>query len=288
LLATEEGAPLGVVEVESHDPDAFGRSSAELLMSLARNAALAITNLRLGEEARQVAALKELDRLKDELLATVSHELRTPLGSIKGYSTTLMKHAAKLNPEEQQEFLTIIDEEADRLNELIGNLLDLSGLQAGMLSMRREAIRLGEIAQTAVNRARRRSEKHEVTLNWESDPIILADPKRMEQVFMNLLVNAIKYSPDGGRVSMRGWVEKGDLMVSVTDEGVGIPRSEVGRIFDRFHRVEGELKHRIGGTGLGLAICRRLVDAHQGKISVESELGKGSIFYISLPIHGKE
>jgi signal transduction histidine kinase len=288
LLATEEGAPLGVVEVESHDPDAFGRSSAELLMSLARNAALAITNLRLGEEARQVAALKELDRLKDELLATVSHELRTPLGSIKGYSTTLMKHAAKLNPEEQQEFLTIIDEEADRLNELIGNLLDLSSLQAGMLSMRREAIRLGEIAQTAVNRARRRSEKHEVTLNWESDPIILADPKRMEQVFMNLLVNAIKYSPDGGLVSMRGWVEKGDLMVSVTDEGVGIPRSEVGRIFDRFHRVEGELKHRIGGTGLGLAICRRLVDAHQGKISVESELGKGSIFYISLPIHGKE
>jgi signal transduction histidine kinase len=287
-LLTTDGPPLGVVEVESHDPDAFGRTSVGLLTSLAQNAALAIANLRLGEEARQVAAFKELDRLKDELLATVSHELRTPLGSIKGYSTTLMKHSAKLNREEQQEFLTIIDEEADRLNELIGNLLDLSSLQAGMLSMRREPIRLGDIAQTAVNRASRRSEQHAVRLDWQSDPVILGDPKRMEQVFMNLLVNAIKYSPDGGLVSMGGWVEKGYLVVSVSDEGVGIPGSEVGRIFDRFHRVEGELKHRIGGTGLGLAICRRLIDAHQGKIWVESQLGKGSTFYISLPIHGKE
>lgn len=280
--------PLGVIEVESHDEDAFDRTSMDLLTSLAHNAALAISNVHLVEEARQVAALKELDRLKDELLATVSHELRTPLGSIKGYSTTLMKHEAKLSGEERREFLTIIDEEADRLNELIGNLLDLSSLQAGMLSMRREPIRLGPIAHTAVTRARRRSELHEVELDWEVDPVILADPKRIEQVFMNLLVNAIKYSPSGGLVRMHGWTEKGLLLVSVSDQGVGIPSTEIGRIFDRFHRVEGELKHRIGGTGLGLAICRRLVDAHQGKVWVESQLGKGSTFYISLPIHGKE
>jgi signal transduction histidine kinase len=287
-LLTVEGPPLGVVEVESHNADAFDRTTTDLLTSLAQNAALAITNLRLGEEARQVAALKELDRLKDELLATVSHELRTPLGSIKGYSTTLMKHEAKLSTEERQEFLTIIDEEADRLNELIGNLLDLSSLQAGMLSMRRESIRLGDIASTAVNRARRRSQLHDVRLDWTSDPVILGDPKRIEQVFMNLLVNAIKYSPDGGPVVMRSHVEKGYLVISVADQGVGIPSNEVGRIFDRFHRVEGELKYRIGGTGLGLAICGRLIDAHQGKIWVESQLGKGSTFYISLPIHGKE
>ncbi|MFN0069941.1 MAG: ATP-binding protein [Chloroflexota bacterium] len=280
--------PLGVIEVESHQADAFDRTSIDLLTSLAHNAALAIANLHLVEEARQVAALKELDRLKDELLATVSHELRTPLGSIKGYSTTLMKHEAKLSTEERQEFLMIIDEEADRLNELIGNLLDLSSLQAGMLSMRREPIRLGAIANTAVIRARRRSEIHDVQLDWQGDPVILADPKRIEQVFMNLLVNAIKYSPNGGHVRMCGWTDKGILIVSVSDEGVGIPSGEIGRIFDRFHRVEGELKHRIGGTGLGLAICRRLVDAHQGKVWVDSQLGKGSTFYISLPIHGKE
>ncbi len=287
-LPSKEGPPLGVVEVESHQADAFDRTTINLLTSLAHNAALAIVNLHLVEEARQVAALKELDRLKDELLATVSHELRTPLGSIKGYSTTLMKHAARLSDEERQEFLTIIDEEADRLNELIGNLLDLSSLQAGMLSMRREPIRLREIADTAVRRAGRRSEQHDVSLDWAADPVILADSKRMEQVFMNLLVNAIKYSPDGGLVLMRAEQDQGYLIVSVTDEGVGIPSGEVGRIFDRFHRVEGELKHRIGGTGLGLAICRRLIDAHQGKIWVESQLGKGSTFYISLPIHGKD
>ena len=183
----------------------------------------------------------------------MSHELRTPLGSIKGYSTTLVKHEAKLSTEERVEFLTIIDEEADRLNELIGNLLDLSSLQAGMLSMRREPIRLGAIAQAAVNRAQRRSDLHQVRREWSADPVVLADPKRIEQVFMNLLVNAIKYSPKGGLVLMCGWTEAGQLIVSVTDEGIGIPSGETARIFDRFHRVEGELKQNVGGTEIGRA-----------------------------------
>lgn len=278
----------GVVEVESPDPEAFDRTSIDLLTSLAQNAALAMKNVHLMDEARQVAALKELDRLKDELLATVSHELRTPLGSIKGYSTTLMKHERKLSADERHEFLTIIDEEADRLNELIGNLLDLSSLQAGMLSMRRESIHLLAIGQTTIARAQRRSDRHAVRLEWEADPLVSADAKRIEQVFMNLLVNAIKYSPDGGEVVMRGWVEKGTLIVSVSDQGVGIPSSEIARIFDRFHRVEGELKHMVGGTGLGLAICRRLVDAHHGRIWAESQLGHGSTFFIQLPVLGKE
>jgi signal transduction histidine kinase len=250
--------------------------------------AMAITNLTLAEDAREVAALKKLDQLKSELLATVSHELRTPLGSIKGYATTLLEHDSLLSRDESREFLEIIDSESDRLNELIRNLLDMSRLEAGVLKMDREPVQLIQVIESCVARVRRHTDRHRIQIDWTGDWLVDADPRRIAQVLTNLLENAVKYSPDGGEITVGGQVQGGMLQVSVADQGDGIPTRDLHRVFDRFHRVEGEISKRVGGTGLGLAICQRLVDAHGGRIWVESRLGRGSTFFFTLPLSRAE
>jgi signal transduction histidine kinase len=277
---------VGVVDLESRHPQAYSPTEERLLLALANHAALAMDNLHLLEETRKVAALRELDRMKTELLGTVSHELRTPLGSIKGYATTLLTHGNRLKRDEQREFLHIIDSEADRLRELIENLLDMSRLEAGVLRIDRAPTRLGEIARDVVRKVQLATPNHTLELDWAvTDPCVAADARRIYQVIQNLLTNAVKYSPDGGTVTLAARQERHDLVVSVQDEGLGMPASELDRIFDRFHRVGGEVARRIGGTGLGLAICKGLVDAHGGRIWAESEgEGKGSVFKFALPL----
>ena len=226
--------------------------------------------------------------MKTELLSTVSHELCTPLGSIKGYATTLLTHASKLRREEQREFLEIIDSEADRLRELIENLLDMSRLEAGVLRIDREPLRLGGVAREVVRRTQLATPNHELVLDWlpEADePWVNGDPKRLYQVLQNLLSNAVKYSPDGGCITLRARTARRELVVAVADQGFGMPATELDRIFDRFHRVGGEVSRRVGGTGLGLAICKGLVEAHGGRIWAESEgEGMGSTFSFTLPL----
>ncbi|HEY3061584.1 MAG TPA: ATP-binding protein [Chloroflexota bacterium] len=277
---------VGVVDLESPHPRAYSPTEERLLVALVNHAALAIDNLHLLEEARKVAALRELDRMKTELLGTVSHELRTPLGSIKGYATTLLTHGNRLKREEQREFLEIIDSEADRLRELIENLLDMSRLEAGVLRIDRAPIRLGAVMRDVLRKVQLATPDHELDLEWPAhDPLVAADSRRIYQIVQNLLTNAVKYSPTGGRIALAGACERHDLVVSVQDQGLGMPASELDRIFDRFHRVGGEVARRIGGTGLGLAICKGLVDAHGGRIWAESEGdGTGSVFKFTLPL----
>ncbi len=285
-LLRKEGA-IGAVQLERAER-AFSDGDERIGMALANHVAMAITNLMLAEDAREVAALKKLDQLKSELLATVSHELRTPLGSIKGYATTLLEHDSLLSRDESREFLEIIDSESDRLNELIRNLLDMSRLEAGVLKMDRESIQLIEVIEACVARVRRHTDRHQIEIEWTGDRLVDADPRRIAQVLTNLLENAVKYSPDGGEISVGGQVQGGMLQVSVADQGEGIPTRELHRVFDRFHRVEGEISKRVGGTGLGLAICQRLVEAHGGRIWVESRLGRGSTFFFTLPLSRSE
>jgi signal transduction histidine kinase len=273
---------IGVVELESASAAALSDLAETLVSSLARHAALAIDNLRLEEDTREVATLKKLDRLKTELLGTVSHELRTPLAAIKGYATTLLQHQ-RMNGELRREFLGVIDSESDRLEELINNLLDMSRLEAGVLRVDPAPVKLGRVVQNAVERAQHLTADHQIVLDWRGDPWISADVPRVIQVLTNLLNNAIKYSPDGGLISVSGRTRGGQLQVSVTDRGVGIPPREVDKIFDRFHRVEGDLARRVSGTGLGLAICRGLIEAHGGRIWVDSKPGVGSTFTFTLP-----
>ncbi len=277
---------VGVVDVESRYPNAYSPTEERLLVALANHAALAVDNLHLLEESRKVEALRELDRMKTELLSTVSHELRTPLSSIKGYATTLLEHGARVKREEQREFLEIIDFEADRLTELIENLLEMSRLEAGVLRMDRTPARLGEVARALIRKLQLTAPEHTLELDWPpADPAVSADARRIYQVIQNLLSNAIKYSPDGGRVILAARCERHELVVSVQDQGLGMPAGELDRIFDRFHRVGGEVTRSIGGTGLGLGISKGLVEAHGGQIWAESEgEGKGSTFSFTLPL----
>jgi signal transduction histidine kinase len=275
--------PIGVIELESISQELLGEPTARLVNALARHAALAIDNLRLEEDTREVANLKKLDRLKTELLSTVSHELRTPLAAIKGYATTLLQHD-RMRADVRREFLGIIDSESDRLAELISNLLDMSRLEAGVLRVDPAPIRLQRLADGAVQRAQHLTPAHEILLDWRADPWVAADVSRVEQVLTNLLNNAIKYSPDGGQICVSSRTRDSMLLISVQDHGVGIPPREVDKIFDRFHRVEGDLAQRVSGTGLGLAICRGLIEAHGGRVWVESEPGVGSTFTVTLPI----
>jgi two-component system sensor histidine kinase KdpD len=272
-----------VVELEASRSDLLGETDRRLIAALARHAALAIDNLRLGEHTREVANLKKLDRLKTELLGTVSHELRTPLAAIKGYATTLIQHE-RMKAEERREFLSIIDSESDRLEELISNLLDMSRLEAGVLRVDPAPVRLAPVISTVVERAQHLTQDHSIAFDCQDDPWVRADVPRVLQIVTNLLNNAIKYSPDGGPITVVAWQRQSMLNVSVIDPGVGIPPRELDTIFDRFHRVEGDLARRVSGTGLGLAICRGLVEAHGGRIWVESEPGSGSSFTFSLPI----
>ncbi len=276
---------VGVVDLESRQPNAYSLNDQRLLVALANHAALAVDNLHLLEEARKVAALKEMDRLKTELLSTVSHELRTPLGSIKGFATTLLQHDRRLPREERREFLQIIDSEADRLRELIENLLDMSRLEAGVLRIDRTPVKLARVAEDATRKVQLSAPQHELSLDWPEDELVMADPRRIYQVIQNLLSNAVKYSPAGGRIELRAEFGARELEVSVRDEGLGMPRGELDKIFERFHRVGGEVSQRVGGTGLGLAICKGLVEAHGGRIWAESDgEGKGSTFRFTLPV----
>jgi signal transduction histidine kinase len=277
---------VGVVDVDSDETQTFSSTDERLLVALANHAALAVDNLHLLDEARKVAALRELDRMKTELLGTVSHELRTPLGSIKGYATTLLTHGNRLRKDEQREFLEIIDSEADRLRDLIENLLDLSRLEAGVLRIDRDPVRLGRSAHEVVRKVHLTASGHQLVLDWpEEDPLVDADGRRIYQVMQNLITNAVKYSPDGGCITLSARTQGRELVVSVADEGLGIPATDLDRIFDRFHRVQTEMSRGIGGTGLGLAICKGLVEAHGGRIWAESDgEGKGSTFRFTLPL----
>jgi signal transduction histidine kinase len=277
---------VGVVDLESRHANAYSLNEERLLVALANHAALAVDNLHLLEESRKVEALRELDRMKTELLSTVSHELRTPLGSIKGYATTLLTHEGKLRREERREFLQIIDSEADRLRELIENLLEMSRLEAGVLRIDKEPARLAGIAREVARKMQLATSNHELVLDWPAeDPWVLADQKRIYQVMQNLMSNAVKYSPDAGRITLSAGVGPRELTVSVADQGLGMPRTELDKIFERFHRVGGEVSRRIGGTGLGLAICQGLIEAHGGRIWAESAgEGQGSTFRFTLPL----
>lgn len=276
---------VGVVDLESKQANAYSLNDERLLVSIANHAALAVDNLHLVEEARKVQTFKELDRMKSDLLSTVSHELRTPLGSIKGYASMLLLHDSKLGGAERREYIETIDSEADRLRELIENLLDLSRLEAGVLRVEPKPVLLGATAREVVRKVQLATRLHQVVLDWPEERELIADPKRVYQVMQNLLSNAVKYSPDGGRIVLRGEFQPRQLVVSVVDQGLGMPPNELDRIFDRFHRVAGGAAAQIGGTGLGLAICKAFVDAHGGRIWAESDgVDKGSSFRFTLPL----
>jgi signal transduction histidine kinase len=237
---------------------------------------------KLHEKTRQqLSSLQQKAQLQDDFVATISHELRTPLGFIKGYSTTLLRADTTWDEETKQEFLTIIDEEADRLAQLIDNILESAKLQSRSVQLNVQPIRLDALLRDVVLRVRTRHKNLEVELELEQVPSIRGDNVRITQVFENLFSNAIKYA-EGSRISVAVKEQKGSLLVIFSDRGPGIPKAYLPYIFERFYRVPGERTSK--GSGLGLYICNQIITAHHGKMWVESELKKGTTFYIQLPI----
>jgi len=262
----------------------FGAQDLPFLQAVAQLIALSIDNARLRRELQTVQALEEANRLKSELISTLAHEMRTPLTSIKGFSTALLMDEISFDPATEHEFLEIIDQECDVLTDLIHDLLESSIIDAGLLQLEREPVRISRLAQSVIDDIGHRTQTHRFLVDLDRLPIVEADPNRIEQVLRNLLDNAIKYSPQGGVIVVRGQVAEKQIVISVSDQGVGIAPEHLNRLFEKFFRVNSGLVNHVVGSGLGLPIARTIVESHGGRIWAESQPDKGSTFYFTLPI----
>lgn len=287
---------LGSMSVSSATPHRWREDDAELLALFANQVAVALENAQLyrkaTERAERLAALKdqleELDRLKSEFIANVSHELRTPLGHIKGCATSLLRQDVRFDEATQREFLSIINEESDRLRRLIDELLDTSQIEAGALRLQYDTVRLSELIPQVAARAPRCTgwtDRHRLIVRVpDTLPPVAADPQRIDHVLTNLIENAIKYSPNGGTVTITARTEGRWIVVEVSDEGIGIPPDQLPHIFDRFYCVPQPRGRRPHGTGLGLYICRGIIEAHGGTIEALSGGERGTTLRFTLPL----
>lgn len=265
-------------------PGHFTSQDVPFLQTVADLVALSIENTRLKQELQDTRALEEANRLKAELISTLAHEMRTPLTSIKGFSTALLMDEAAFDPTIQREFLQIVDQECDTLQDLIHDLLESSIIDAGLLKLELQPVSLPRLVQNVIQDLGRRSPRHRMMTSFPAPfPIIDADPHRIEQVLRNLLDNAVKYSPHGGLVMVSGEVRPDYVIVSVADQGVGIAPADLNRLFEKFFRAQSGLARQVIGSGLGLPIARTIIESHGGRIWAESQVGKGSTFYLTLP-----
>lgn len=233
-----------------------------------------------------VTEIRMIDKMKSSFVAMASHELRTPLTAIKGFVSTLLMDDSFSN-EERREFYMIIDQECDRLTRLINDLLNTSRIEAGeSLKPNYTRVDTRALLDKVVLIQRQSTHKHQIKLDVRGEiPSIIGDEDKLDQILTNLLNNAIKYSPNGGDITVHATVEDDHLLIGVEDQGLGIPKDHLAKVFDKFHRVNNEDNRKIYGTGLGLYLVKHLVESvHMGKIWVESEVGKGSTFLFRIPI----
>jgi two-component system sensor histidine kinase KdpD len=252
-----------------------------VLATFANQAALAVEQGEQERERTRAEALVETDRLRTALLNSVSHDLRTPLASIKASASSLLSPDVEWDEAERRQFLATIDAEADRLNRLVHNLLDMSRIEAGALDPHMAETTVDDLVGPVVRRARGSSRQRVDIDVPESLPPVLVDPVRIDQVLTNLLDNARKYA--GGPVAISARAAGKAVEIRVVDHGPGIPVPERDRVFDQFYRLKGGGR-RPEGTGMGLAICRGIARAHGGALWLETTPGGGSTFVLSLPV----
>lgn len=278
---------IGVLLIESLDPSMhFDESHLVFLEHLSDLLSLAIENQQLKRRERHQAINRVNQSTDNEALAVLAHEMRTPLTSIKGYSTALLADEITFSPEKQREFLQLIDRDCDALETLIHDILESSILDSGGLRLEWQPIRLPRLARNIVDEIGRLYPQHRIIVNFpENLPIVDGDPERIAQVLRNLLDNAAKYSPHGGIIVVRGELADTEVIISVADQGIGIAPEHLNRLFDKFFRVRSRDTRRTTGSGLGLPIARSLVEAYGGRIWAESQLGRGSTFYFTLPLN---
>ena len=257
-------------------------ADVELTKFIAQQISLLIVHQHLREQFNELEEQHQQYRLQDDFVSTITHELRNPLGFIKGYTTTLLRSDTQWDQTTQQEFLKIIDQETDRLQELIDNLLDSARLQSGEMRMLFQMVRLDSVISDVIQRAQLHHPELKITVNLQNTiPPLRGDPRRLAQVFENIVNNAIKYAA-GSEILITINSSETHAVLTFQDFGPGIPDKYLPFIFNRFFRSPET--PNIHGSGLGLFICKQIIAAHHGEIAASSEVGKGTTFTISLPI----
>jgi two-component system sensor histidine kinase KdpD len=279
---------VGVLGVRLSDADDdLTPDERRLLEAFASQAALALEATYLADEARQAALLRETEKLQTALLNSISHDLRTPLVSITGALSSLDENPTTLDAAAQRDLIETALGEAKRLNRLVGNLLDMTRLEAGALKLAKEPAEVQDLVGVALAQVEDRLNQREVIVDLPAAlPLVEVDFVLMVQVLVNLLDNAVKYSPADTPIEEHARRDGGSVEVQVADRGMGIPQEALTRVFDKFYRVQRP--NGIGGTGLGLSICRGIVEAHGGSIRAEAHPQGGAILTVTLPIYTPE
>jgi two-component system sensor histidine kinase KdpD len=261
----------------------FRPAERPVLEAAAKQMAVALERFRLDSRAREAQIESETNRIRAALFSSVTHDLRTPLASIMAGVTSLLDPDVMHDATQERELLTTILEETDRLNRLVGNMMDLSRIRAGALVPAREPASIDEIVDAAVARIRRQAPGVVVRVNLRADlPDVFVDPVQIDQVLTNVMENAVRHSPVGGEINVSAALYRAVVQVRVTDQGPGIPPDERERVFEAFYR--GDTASERSGAGLGLAIAQAIVLAHQGRISVEGAPGGGTVVVFELPV----
>jgi two-component system sensor histidine kinase KdpD len=275
--------PVGVLAVRPPNPGIpFDRDQFHLLETLANQTALAVERARLAKESHLAQVQAETERMRNAILSAVSHDLRTPLASIIGATSAALDSPDAAKSERTWEMLRIAYNEAHRLDRLVKNLLDMTRLEAGAIQAKKELHPIEEVIGAALTRLGGRLEGREVNTHFPVDlPLVPLDGVLIQQVLINLLENAIKYSPPNAPLDVDAWVTEHEIFIEIADRGPGIPLGDEKRIFDKFYRGRPGQE---GGVGLGLTICRGIVEAHGGHIGVRNREGGGAVFRFSLPL----
>ena len=280
---TKEGAAANRLGIEQRSP-----SAQELFFStFLEQAVTVIEQGRLREASVHLKVLQQTEALRSALFSSVSHGLRTPLSTIKAAATSLLQEEVQWEQEAQRNFALAIEREADRLDALVENLLDMSRIEAGNLHLKKVWYPLDELAHDVVSKMQPLLGEREVRMAFPNDlPPVELDSVQIEQVITNLLENAIRYTPERSPIEVSFQAREGHLLVSIADRGPGIPFSERERIFDKFYRIsrDGDTPDHPRGMGLGLAICQGIINAHEGQIWVQARDGGGAIFCFTLPL----
>jgi signal transduction histidine kinase len=282
-----EGRGVGSIFVTHAPPEAFSAKDLDLLKTFADQAVIAIQNARLFNEIQDKSRQLEIaNQHKSEFLANMSHELRTPLNAIIGFSEVLIERMFGELNEKQDDYLKDIHSSGKHLLSLINDILDLSKIEAGRMELDVENFDVPSALSNAMTLVRERAQRHGITLGLQVAPEIgemRADERKFKQILLNLLTNAVKFTPDGGKVDVRARLADGVLEVAVADTGIGIAKADQDAVFEEFKQVGRHYTNKQEGTGLGLALTKRFVELHGGRLWLDSELGYGSTFTFTLP-----